>query len=181
MSETPDLTEALEEERPEDHFVPSDEKPTPEPQRSPVISRVDVLCCPLCRMEHLAIDVKEYQLPHPSFTHYYWCPIADAPLGVLATVDRGPVIDHGLLETIRKMVMTNRWMFIGFFCEEGQPVVTKTWVTNRFPNVVFDEAMKWTSDDFHAKTDGPMQIALAEVEVNDEVPPLFAQAAGDVS
>ncbi len=181
MTETPDLTEVLEEERPEERFVPSDEKPTPPPRGVPCISRVTIDCCPLCHMEHQDQPVTAYELPHPSFSHWFHCPIGNGPVGVLALADRGPVVDTQLLETVRKMVLTNRWMFIGIFCEDGQPVPTKAWQTCRFPGVVFDDCLRWISEDFHKKVDPPTQTALAEVEVNDEVPPLFAQAAGDVS
>lgn len=171
MSNVPVLAEALNEE----NHVPTGESPSPEPQHTQAISRVTVDDCPLCRLGHENIEVTAYGLPHPSFSHWYFCPVADAPVGVLALCDKGPVVPGSLLEMVRKVVLTNRWMVVFMYCEPGNPEVTKYWQTSHFPSIVFDDSIAWVSKNFHDKTDGPAPSPLQEAVVDDSIAPLFEQ------
>ena len=173
MQDQLDLSEAVEQGPPQKSTLP-------EQRHEQEITRVTVAKCPLCGMGHGDINVTAYQLPHPSYSHWYSCPVANGPVGVLALTDRGPVVDNSLLEKVREFTLSGRWLMIAVWCPPNKGEPSWTWRTANFPNIIFDSCMKTISDDFHRVTDPPPQVVLQEADVDDTTPALFEAAAREV-
>ena len=174
MPEQLDLSEAVEQVSPQKSTLP-------EQRHEQEITLVTVAKCPLCGMGHGDQPVTAYELPHPSYSHWYHCNIGNGPVGVLALTDRGPVVDNSLLEKVREFTLSGRWLMIAAWCPPGKGEPAWFWRTANFPNIIFDNCMKTISEDFKSKTSGPPPATLTEADVDDSTPALFEQAAREVS
>lgn len=79
---------------------------------TPEVTAIDIRKCLLCHQDHLNHPVHPYEFPHPSYTIWYTCPIADAPVGLYFEGDETLAVDTFVRERINDAMRCGRWFVL---------------------------------------------------------------------
>lgn len=154
----------------------------------PSIGGMDILRCKLCRCDHLNQPLKSYTedgLPHPIYTHWYTCPMADAPVGVYIAGDSDVLIDDRVIEELQLCAAAQRW-FVALFNHQSN-AINRFWKTNEFPKDKLAsrallewaekrqdrgefQALDWLIDDMVKEVQPPPVVRLPLAQVPDTAP-----------